>query len=242
MKPFVKREIVSTLPSMLMFFMALLVMEGAMCVGILSGRPNLTATAISIYVIVMFLMAVLLIGFAGKELLSHLRDANYYANLKRNGVSGMAALGVSLGINSAALAVMMALYALFMWIDIRWIEHVFPEEKKDLESLFEIVMKENSVILAMLDYLIIIVSLFALVYCSVTLTYIVFSKGRYAGFLSAIVFVMLAFCMIKLNLMICRDMTGAAFHLRSAAVQAGFTVLFFGLTCYSLKKHEWKDL
>ena len=242
---FAKMDFKKYLLPVLEFLMALAVMEIFIAIGIIGGMGGLVSTAISMYLIIMLLMVIIMLGQSGKVFLGDLRNAQFYPECKKNGLTSVKILLDMTVLYALILGVMIALYVGLMSLDIMWIRSAFPEIHADIEKIIsEVIPPNNSFSLVMasiLDYFVMTIAFVALVYFCVTMAYNIFTKTRYCGILAGFFAMVFGYFMVRVTLIVVKVEDRIQYHLYCALLLAGFAILFLAVTHASVRKHQWKD-
>lgn len=243
MKELIIRNLKKIVPTVVMFLVSLVVLEVFMAIGIISGRASLVSTVIEMFVVVMLLMAVLLIGTAGKAFLEGLKQKEFYGIWAAKGFNRGTLLGGLTGIYTVAFLIPFLCYVVMLVLDIFWISNAFPNEREGLEGIRLLLFPDKQtlpmVLASVVEYILISASFIALVFLCSAWAYNIFTRGRYSGLMTALIVISVGVFMIKLNLMFTSSLDGYTEHLASAGIQAGFTALFLVLTHQSVAKHNW---
>ena len=245
MKEFLKKEAPLFAPAAGMFLMALLVLQVFMCFGMFSKNKGLVVTIIQMFLFTAAITVVILFAMPGKALLKHLRDENYYRVRSAAGDNVVTLLSKLTALYTLVLAVVGGLYLLMLGLDVLWSTVAFPEEKEGVTEIWKTLFpgpnNAGAVAATVLELLMIAFMFTALVFFCVTMSYNLFTKSKYAGFLAAIFFAMLAYSIMKINLSVLANLDTLTYHLASAGFCAVCGVALTVITCGSIKKRNWKS-
>ncbi|MBO7632210.1 MAG: hypothetical protein J6S78_07780 [Lachnospiraceae bacterium] len=245
MKAFLKKEAPLFVPSSLMFLIALMMLEMIMFFGVVLKNKGLVSTLIYMFLFTTVIMVVMLLAGAGKALLTHLRDENYYSVWKAQGDTALTLFGKLTGLYTVILFALTGLYLLAFGLDVLWSSVAFPDEKEGLSKLWDMLFPgpngAAAVAATVLEFMMIAFLFTALTFFAVTMAYNLFTKTRYAGFLGAVFFAIFAYTIVKINVQVLSSLGTVTYHLASAGFCAVCGIVLSAVTYGSIRKREWNS-